>query len=424
MTTIRYCLLISLLASLALLCSCDQFSKENPIEISFFTMQLRPAFDDYFHEIIADYENSHPGIKIRWLDQPFQNYETKLVTSFIAKHSPDVLNLSSDTVHTFGRAGFIAEIKPLLPPETLEVYLPNSLIEKGCLYQGRVYSLPWYVSSAVTMCNKKIFKEAGIDLEEAPRYNEELPAICRTIRERTDKFGFFPTYTESGSLNLMILNVGDSLLDESKTRAAFNTPEVLYVFKTLTDLYKDGLVPSEALTASHRRPIELFKSGKLAIFFSGPQFLRQVKSDAPDVYENTLIGPQLIWKGYPIYKIDMHTMSISAQSKHPKEAAEFAAYVTNLENQIKFCKLTTIFPSVTKGLEDPFFTEVEDTPQGHARKIAAQQVKMGFMDQPPPKRNKIFSILDDVTEKVCLNKISAQEGLDEAEEQINEILQP
>ena len=420
---LQYCFLASLLAGIALFGGCNKSSKDDSIEITLFTMQLSPTFDDYFNGMIADYESTHPGIKIRWLDQPFQNYETRLITSFIAHHSPDVLNLSSQNVKTFGRAEFIAEIKPLVSKEVLDSYLPN-LIESGCLYKGKIYSFPWYVTTSITMCNKKIFEEAGIDFKEPPKYYEELPEICRTIRERTDKFGFFPMYTESGSLNLMISVAGESLLNEDQTKAAFNTPQVLFVYKTITDLYKDGLVPSEAVTATHRRPIELFKTGKLAIFLNGAQFLIQVKSDAPDVYENTLIGPQLLWKAYPRYKIEMHTLSISAQSKHPKEAAEFAAYITNAENQLKFCKLTTILPSVVKALEDSYFTETDDSVQGNARRIAALQVKTGEMDQPPPKPNKIFSILDDVTEKVCLNKILPQEGLNEAEERINEILQP
>ena len=55
----------------------------------------------------------------------------------------------------------------------------------------------------------------------------------------------------------------------------------------------------------------------------------------------------------------MQTFAVPAKSKHPKEAADFAFYVTNAANQLAFCKLVAIFPTTKKTLDDPFFTNIE-----------------------------------------------------------------
>jgi putative chitobiose transport system substrate-binding protein len=417
----RSCLVAFLIA--LYLCSCSPYHQEqNQVkEIRFCTLQLRPAFDDYFSEIFEEFEKTHPGVKIRWLDLPYQNYQSKIVTSFLGKHSADVINLSTQIIPDFARAGFIRNLDPLAPAEMLEVYLPN-LLEEACSHEGDTYALPWYVASGVTMINRKILEEAGIGPDEVPQFFEDIPEFCRVIRERTDKFGVFPIYTEGGSIRLFLEEAGIPIIDPESGKAALYTPEAIKVIKFWTDLYKQGLVPSESLTAGHQRPIELYKTGRLAIFGSGPQFLRQIKSDAPDVYENTLVYPQLCWKRNKFYRAEVQVLCISNQSEYPELALEFAAFVTNPENQLKFCKLTTILPSVKAGLEDPFFTKVDDDPQGQARKISAEQLDSAVVSQALPKAGLIYPVLNNMAESICLGKVDVETGMKEAEERINEIL--
>jgi ABC-type glycerol-3-phosphate transport system substrate-binding protein len=173
----------------------------------------------------------------------------------------------------------------------------------------------------------------------------------------------------------------------------------------------------------HRDPIEMYKSGRLAIFHSGPQFLKHVKSDSPDVYQNTLVRPKLLWIDYETYGVDAHILAVSAKSNNPKLAAELATFVTSGASQLKFCKLTTIIPSVVKAAEDPYFTNVEDTPEGQARKIAANQVKKGTL-LPTPQKNsgKLFREMDKMTERVCLGELTPEEGLKQLQDRWNEIL--
>jgi len=302
-------------------------------------------------------------------------------------------------------------------------YFPN-ILKDACQIRGTTYALPWYLATAVTMCNMEIFHEAGLTEEDIPKTYQEMREIALVIKEKTDKFAFFPIYTETGSLRGYLEGSGVPTLDEEETRALFNTPRGIEVLRFWSDFYKEGLAPSEALTAMHRRPIELYKSGRLAIFHSGPQFLKHVKSDSPDVYQNTVVRPCLHWEGHEVYSIDVHNIVVSSKSKYPGLASEFAAFVTNAQNQLEFCRLTTIIPSVISASKDPYFTQVEETPEGLARKIAAEQIAGGNVSRTPLKNSgKLYRALDDVMEKVCLGDMTPEEGLKSAEEKWNEILQ-
>jgi len=391
-------------------------------EICFFTMQLRPTFDPYFLELFQEFEKIHPDVKIIWMDYPAQDYDTKILTSFMGKEPPDVINLAPQMLPNFLSRQTLLPLEPLVSQEVRDSYLPN-ILKDACQMGGKTWAVPWYLATAVTMCNMKIFEEAGLSEKDIPQTFEQMKDAAKIIRKKTDKFAFFPIYTEAGAMRGHLNDAGVPILDPEGKRAIFNTPKGVAVLKFWTDFYKEGLAPSEALTAMHRRPIELYKSGRLAIFHSGPQFLKHVKSDAPDVYKNTVVRPRILWKDYEIYTIDVHILAVSSKTKYPELASEFAAFVTNASNQLKFCRLTTIIPSVTKATEDPYFTAVENTPEGLARKISAEEVKKGIVVRTPEKHSgKLFRAMDQLMEKICLGEITPEQGLKQAEDRWNEIL--
>jgi putative chitobiose transport system substrate-binding protein len=389
--------------------------------ITFFTMQLQPVYNDYIKGLIKKYEALHPGVKIEWLDYPAEGYQTTLMLKFMSKTPPDVMNLNDDFVIQFGQRNVLLPLEKYAPRETLDTYFP-AILHDGCTYKGTLYALPWYLATDVTMYNKKIFEQAGLDPKKPPRNNLELAQYSKIIKEKTGLYGFCPVYTEGGSLRDFLLLDGVQLVDEDGKRAIFNTPQGYEIVKFWADLYKNRLVPKESLTSRHRRPIELYKTGKIAVFMSGPQFLKLIRSDAPDIYENTLCAPRILGKVelYPVYVMNL---SVARACKHPKEAADFAAFVTNGENQLAFCKITTIMPSVVSAAKDNYFTDVEDTPEGRARKIAAEQLfKCTVRKYPTKHRPELNEAMDEAMQKACLGKMTPKEALDEAARKWTEIL--
>src|SRR5690606_26907462 len=104
----RLALILTLLATLAGCGGKDQSADGNgPIEISFLTQQLSPTFTEYIEGLVAEFEASHPGVKVKWLDYPYDGYETKIITSYMANQSPDVINLGSESIPEFAGRGYL-----------------------------------------------------------------------------------------------------------------------------------------------------------------------------------------------------------------------------------------------------------------------------------------------------------------------------
>ncbi len=416
---------VLLLAMLVLLPSAcrppKKESEEGIKKISFLTMQLRPVFDQYFFDRIAEFEALHPDVKIHWLDLPYPSYNMKLVTSFMAEKAPDLINLPSESIPGFVKMGYVQPLDPFVAKKDLDAYVP-SLMQDACIFQGRTYGLPWYSSSGVMFCNREILEQAGLDPAKFPRNTDDIPEYSRIIREKTGKYFVFPILMEGPSLRLFLSEASVPLLSEDGKHAAFNTPRGVKVFKFWTDLYRDGLIPSEVLTATHRRPIELFNTGQLAAMANGPQFLRRVKADAPDLYAKMMIAPLMTWKDNHTYIVDLHTFSLSAQSKYPALAAEFGVFLTNAENQLKFAHLTPIIPSVTAALDDPYFSAGGPTLEDEARRISAMQARQGRIYQAMPNPD-LARVFEEIMEDVLLKRREAPEALKYAEERWNDILQ-
>ncbi|MCC5876850.1 MAG: sugar ABC transporter substrate-binding protein [Candidatus Sumerlaeia bacterium] len=389
--------------------------------ITFLTMQLRPTFDDFINGLIAEFEAENPDVRILWIDSPAGEYETKLMTSFLANRSPDVINLPSDSMLEYVEKGLLHPMDDHLTEEQIAAYVPGLLYDSG-RYDGQLYSVPWYASSAVLFINNAIIEEAGLTPDDVPTMVHELPDFMRIIREETGKFGYFPIYTEAGSMKNFFWTAGVPLLNEARTAAAFNTPRGVEVMRFWTDLYRQGLVPREAVSATHRRPIEMYKTGQLAILETGPQFMGQIENDSPDVYKNTTIAPLLRFPDSEQYLVALFVLAVSSQTVHPHEATQFAAHITNAANQLAFSKQVTILPSTIASLEDPYFTDPDDSFGGQARAISGVQMQKSTVLRPVPNANILFKMLDDVTEAVALGRMEADEALKIAEERWNVIL--
>ncbi|MCX7716992.1 MAG: sugar ABC transporter substrate-binding protein [Candidatus Sumerlaeaceae bacterium] len=391
-------------------------------EISIFTMQLKPMYTEYMEDLFRRFEAKHPGVKVKWLDYPAQGYETKLLSLIVSNQAPDVLNLSFQYMLTLNDRGLIMQLDDRLTSEQKGQYV-QAVLKEGCTINGQLRSLPWYLATGVLMYNTEILEKAGLDPSKPPTTNEELFSMCRTIKEKTGVFGFLPTFTEDGAFKALFAGEGVPLTNPEMTKAAFNTPEGIRVVHEYKKLFDEGVIPRESMTAEHRRAIDLYKSGRVAFLPSGPQFLLIVKNEAPDVYARTGVGFQIPVKGSGKYAVDMQNLAIYEKTPHPKEALDLALWVTNAENQLAFCRLVTIFPSVEAALADPYFSSPGTTPEDKARYIGAQQLRNPTVLLPPlPKLSQLNKVFNDMARQVMLRNVPVEKAVAEAEAKWNEIL--
>ncbi|NBC29956.1 MAG: extracellular solute-binding protein, partial [Spirochaetes bacterium] len=71
----------------------DQETAEQQ-ELTFWTMSLSPAFDEYINGVIEDFESQNSNVTVEWVDVPWGDMETKILTAAASDSMPDVVNLN------------------------------------------------------------------------------------------------------------------------------------------------------------------------------------------------------------------------------------------------------------------------------------------------------------------------------------------
>lgn len=396
---------------------------EKPVnEIEFWTLQLSPVFDNYIRDVIKEFETKNKGIKIKWVDIPYDAAIQKLMASLSAGSPPDVINLSADFLSKFNKLNVLYNIADELPIDTLRnIFLNNALAD--CIYDEKVIALPWYLSTYALLYNKQLIKEAGLQ-DSIPSTYKEFVRFIKLYKDRTGKFATFWNIGKDSYLPMMLESEGIKMANDDLGSALFNSPEAAEAIDTWVKLYKEGYLPGESIVKTGASIIEPYQSGQAAMVFTGPVFLKRVKDNAPAVYAQTEVAPPLVGK---TGKHELAVMSVSVLNKslNKKAAVKFALFLTNAENQLKFCKLATIYPSVKEALKDEYFTKAGNDPMDRARVMGAKVINDAarlctYLRHP--KFDRLRDIFDEAIQSACLGNVSTQQALSRAAEEWNILL--
>ncbi|MDX2214692.1 MAG: sugar ABC transporter substrate-binding protein [Oculatellaceae cyanobacterium bins.114] len=376
----------------------SQQSTSGAAEVEFWTMQLQPQFTDYFNQLIAEFESDNPGIKVRWVDVPWADMQSKILTAVSAGTAPDVVNLNPDFAAQLAGRNAWLELDDQIPTDIQQHYLPK--IWQASTLNGKSFGIPWYLTSSVAIYNTELLKQAGLD--QAPNSYEELAQAARTIKDTTGKYAYFVTFVPEDSAEVMqsLVQMGVTLVDDAG-KAAFNTPEGKTAFQFWVDLYQQDLLPKEVLTQGHRRGIELYQQGETAVLSSSPEFLKTIEINAPAIANVSAAAPQ-ITGATGKRSVAVMNLLIPRSTDQPDAALKFALFVTNNDNQLSFAKAANVLPSTTDALADPHFTALPEnaTSVEKARSISAGQMQDAEVLLPP---------LEDIRElqKIIYNNLQA-----------------
>lgn len=385
-----------------------------PVKLEFWTISLQPTFTDYFNKLIGDYQNSHPGVTINWKDFPYDAVTNKLLTSIASGNSPDVVNLNTEFASQMGSKGAVLDLNEFLTDEQKSAYFDG--IFNSTVIDGKAYALPWYTGTEVLFMNTKVVKEAGLDPASPPKTMDELADWARQIKAKTGKLG----YSQQFASKLLPIN-GISILNDDKTKAAFNTPEMSTMIETIKKNIADGVIMKEDVPFT--KQIQYYSGEQVAFELAGPTFINFLKTSAPDVYKNTIAVPLPTGKGNLRLSNSMDVV-VPVKSKHQKEAVDFAAFVTNAANQTSFSKAANTLPSTKESIKDPFFTESDKSLEAEAKVTSANSLdKAADYMVGVPNAGDINSAIARGLQKIFLNDADVKGTLDSIEQEVNQVLQ-
>lgn len=256
--------------------------KKEPVTITAMVMQSRNY--DGLQAMIQKLKEEE-NITIDCQVVPDDQYENLMKMKFNSGEAPDIVDYN------------ITEIFPKIDPEQFlydlsdESWVPNLISADGVTYNGKVYGFPFQSLQGLYgfTYNKDAFETAGITQE--PTTWEELLEVCEKLKQA----GITPIHEPKDSWVPQIMvgvNFGAAIgMDKAaefaekvqKNEAKWTDyPEFATVVDTYIDLFKNGYVNSDSMSATYDDTIAAVGSGTAAMHYNGDFFANSVKEAYPD----------------------------------------------------------------------------------------------------------------------------------------------
>ncbi|UUN30639.1 sugar ABC transporter substrate-binding protein [Streptomyces sp. FIT100] len=384
--------------------------------ITFQTWNLQANFKPYFTGLIAEFEKKYPGTEVKWIDQPAEGYADKISADAAGGTLPDVVNVSPDLVAPLAKAGLALDLEKTAAQYKKE-YLPGAWAGHQIPGVEGTYAFPWYLNTGPLFYNKQLFKDAGLDPEKPPTTYDELFAQALQVSGKSKgkiaTLANIPTIEDFG-------RYGVTLMNEGGTGFAFNEPKGVELLTKYKELYDAKALDPQALTATPESAGKKFLTQAVAMNPGSALDLAKFEKDAPTLYKNIGITPQISSTG----KDNMYVMGVmvNAQTKRTPAAVAFAHFVTDAQHQMEFAKQVAIFPSTAGSLDDPYFTKEDGTDETRVRIAAAKSLKTAVNYTPVLMSEQMKTELRNSVAKALQGKQSPKEALDNAVKACDKLL--
>jgi len=408
---------------------------ESGAEIGFWTYYLSPTFDDYIKGTITRFNEAYPGVKVNWVDHQ-GTFPVDLKNAFNAGNAPDVINLSVSEgwVSDYATQGKLLALDSV-PENVKSLYFEGLWNEQ--LVDGKNFQFPWYQGINVNLINKQIFQgtpkvgadgkvtyEGGAGLDPAkdfPKTIDGIPALCKTIKDKTDKLCDI-RLTVTDLLSQMVYEGNVKVIGDDG-KFAFNSADAVAWLNMYKSMVDQKTVDRNALiTDQDRVGLDLFTSGEAPFYATGPNLIREVRTNNPGLYGWLAVQPSPLGKSGVAGK-GLMAISVKADTKFPNASIALAQFFTNPKSMLEFAKQVPVYPSTPSSYDDPFFTTPSAAIEDSAKPIAKDTIAT-YKDIVPtiPHQKDVNQIVLDAIQQALFNDKDPQKALDDAVAAANALL--
>jgi sn-glycerol 3-phosphate transport system substrate-binding protein len=425
----------SLLLAVALAVLGAPMALAEPIEIQWWHA-MTSVNGDLVNKIADEFNKSQSDYKVVAVYKG--NYPETMsagITAFRAGNAPHIIQ-----VFEVGTATMMAAkgaIKPVyqLMAEAGQSFDPQSYLPTVTGYystaDGKMLSMPFNSSTAISYYNKDAFEKAGLDPAAPPKTWPDWFAVAKKLRAAGSPCGFtagWITWTQIEQFNaLHNLPIGTRAngMDGLDTQFVFNTPLEVKHIAALAEAQKDKTFD---YGGRYQDAESKFLSGDCAMLQSSASFYGNAEKNAkfkfgtfelpyyPEVNgapQNGIIGGASLW------------VMTGKKPEEYKGVAKFFAFLSQTPIQVEFSKVTGYVP-ITKAA----YAAMKE--EGYYQKNPGREIPLLELTNKPPTENsrglrfgnlvQIRDIWAEDLEAAFAGKETAQAAVDNAVKRGNAIL--
>lgn len=294
-----------------------------------------PDVGGFSKAIIERFEKANPGIKVDMIEGPSSSdaRENMYSTAFMAKDDAyDLAYVDVAWLPKFAAQGWLRPIDDLLPPEKAAEFLPGDVA--GSTYQSKLYRVPVQSDGGMLYYRKDLLAAEGIPV---PRTWEELARAALAL-QTPQRAGFVFQGKQYEGLVCAFLEVvwgfGGDLLD-AKGQVLIDSPQSVAALQAMVDgIYERKFIPQAVLTYQEEEARNVFQEGRAVFMRNWPYAWNLMQKEGSPVRGKIGIVPMVAGPGGKgAATLGGWGFSISAFSRHPREAFKLAEFFASPESQ-------------------------------------------------------------------------------------------
>ena len=402
--------LFSLVLALVLTLSLCASALAEPVTITYAHFSGAGAQEETLKKMIAVFEEKNPDIKIDLQITGYDDYFTKLATTVGGNNTPDVFEMNMENYLAYMLRGACADLTGLVDASS---YSEGTMAAVSS--DGKLYAVPMSFSTCVLIYNKALFDQAGIAYPNDSWTWADVQVAAEAIKALGDDiWGIYQPITYNEFYKYVKGN-GGSLLNEDYTAFTVNSPENVAVLEAMVKRVRgEGHVQPTAEEMAGRGDWDLFQEGKLGMIITGiwafPTFTEKCSFDW-----DIIVEPGYATKS-TFFFANVNCVSPSSEKK---EAAAKFADAMGSDPDIVQLRLDASWELPTIADQSKLSQYVEVTPPANRKAVFDS---MDFAAAPPALKESgaASEIINNVLSTLEMNDISAQEALDDIQQQLED----
>ncbi|MDI6802797.1 MAG: sugar ABC transporter substrate-binding protein [Bacteroidota bacterium] len=409
-----------LIASLLLITISQLSCRSSPSSETVLIFWAMGAEGENVQKLIPEFERRNPGIKVKVQSIPWTAAHEKLLTAYAGNSTPDVSQLGNTWIPEFTLLNAIEDLNPWIEN--------SSIVRKEKYFEGIwetnviddiPYGIPWYVDTRVMFYRKDILEQAGY--KNPPATWDEWFDASMKIKQLAggiEKYAVLLPTNEWVPFVVAGLQNGSTLLKNDNRYGDFSGEKFTKAFEYIMRFYQNKLAPVGITQVTNI--YQGIAEGFFAMYITGPWNISEFQKRMPPALQDK-------WMTAPLPGPDKNTPGISLaggaslvifrNSTKKEQAWKFIEYLSAVQQQLEFYKVTGNLPAVEEAWNDTLFKNNVYV------KAFYEQFKHVVPTPKIPEWEQIAMKVQQYAEMASAQKISVNQALAELDKDVNIILE-
>lgn len=301
--------------------------------------------EEVMTNLIKQFEEENPGVKIQYSAQTFFDYESRLYkrllqTTQTDEPSPDVVRIHNTWLPKFEPLLSKLPSNVMSREEYSEKFYPTALSDFTGKDLSSIYAIPLEIDGLMVFYNKQLLQEQ--DVSEPPTDWVKFLELARKLTKRDESGRITQAGLAIGSSNnvlhsseillALLLQEEFDLLDSTRTKISLNNEDAIGVFTQYTNFATGN---NAVWSPDSRNDLSLFYSGNLAMMIAPSWRAFDIIKANPKIEFGTAPFPILPANESEVYYSTYWGEAVNKKSQNTELAWKFIKFLSEKEQQMK-----------------------------------------------------------------------------------------